>query len=503
MRIPFIGQREVPPAPEASGPAPRVRQITEAVRQMVRLQQRSMASSRDADNEVAVQDIFNELHDTSFFGTGSRWQRGAVWRAQTMYELEGYTFEIVNAIVGFAVGSSRLIDFGDEELNDDFYSWRWNPLSRTDTPIQLAHQLGVFLLRDGDIFEEQIAPPDLSRVRLFSLDARFIWSNAGGYQAHESLGVKLNDQLEPVAYVYQPLAMQPYEIQPREYREIPADTVIHVFKTEFPGQTRGFPWIRRALPFLRILEDFDRMAFRAMHRMITNPGYWSYPVEYMLQDTDTEAPDLDDPDQEAMIRAVYKQILEETRWEDVDVEPRMPTGIEWHEKTHSGLPEHIVKAIRGLLLERVARSVGLSPLALSASGDGTGFLLARVATQGDQKFYSEVQEYIRAALTAVVEYFLDWAMNKSLLWQTRYRGKYQIAFPAFAYIDPLKDAAGVQIQLDSSVLSPQQAIRDSGHDPARVAAEILEWRERLGEHKPREQTDRVSQLLDEATTEQS
>ena len=502
MRLPFLSKREVAPAP-APDPAASRRQIMDVARQAVRQHQRSVESTRDADAEVSVRDIFNELRDTSFFGTGSRWQRGAVWQAQAMYELEGYTYEIVDAIASFAVGTGRLVDFGDEELNNDFYQWRWNPLSPTDTPIQLAHFLAVLLIRDGDIFQEKVAPSDLSRVRLFTIDARFIWSNAGGYQAHESLGVKLNDRLEPVAYVYQPLAMQPYEIQPREYREIPAATVIHVFKSEYPGQTRGFPWIRRALPYLRILENFDNLAFRAMNRMVSNPGYWSYPIEYMLQSTETEAPDLDDPDQEALIRAIYKQILEETRWEDVDVEPRLPKDIEWHGKEHTGLPEHVVKAIRGLLLERAVRSIGLSPLAVSASGDGTGFLLARVATQGDQKLYSEVQEYVRAALGEVVEYWLDWAMNKSLLWQTRWKGDYQIAFPAFAYIDPLKDAAALQILLDSGVLSPQQAIRDSGRDPERVAAEILDWKKKLGEYRPSEQTDRVATLLDDAATEQS
>ena len=483
MWIPFRKNREPVPDPAPSGRRPQPPR------------QRPVLSGEDVRRELDLRDIIDELQETSFFGLGAQWQRGAVWRAQQMYENEGYTFEIVNEIADFAVGSGRVVDFGDEELNNHFYAWKWNPLSRVDTPVHLAKLLAVWLLRDGDDFLEKIAPRDLSRVRLLPIDARFIWSNAGGYSARESLGVKLNDLLEPVAYVYNPTSQTRFEIQPQGYREMPARTMIHAFRTEYAGQTRGFPWIRRALPWLRILEDFDSLTQRAVRRMVTNPGYWQYPIEYMLQDTDTEAFDTEDVDEAAAIRSAYKQILEETRWEDVDVEPRLPNDIEWKGKQHTGLQEHVVKEIRGLLLERIARSVGLSPLALSARSDGGGFLEARVATQGDQKFYESIQEHVRPPLTEVVEYWLDWAMNKSLLWQTRYQGRYRIAFPAFAYVDPFKDAAAVKTQLESNVLSPQQAIRNQGGDPERVATEILEWREKLGQSAPAGATDPVDTMV--------
>ena len=403
----------------------------------------------------------------------------------------------------FAVGTGRLVDFGDEELNNDFYNWRWNPINPMDTPVQLGHLMALWQLRDGDIWLEKVAPENFSRIRLLPLDARFFWSNSGGYNATESLGVKVNDLLEPEAYIYNPHSLQRYEVQPRLYREIPAETMIHSFRTEYAGQTRGFPWIRRALPWLRCLEDFDNLAQRAMRRMVTNPGYWSYPIEYMLQDTDTEAFDKDDADETALIRAVYKKILEETRWEDVDVEPRLPKDIEWHDKNHSGLPENVARQIRSMILERVARSVRLSPLALSANAEGGGFLIGRIATQGDQKFYQDVQEHVRMPMVETVEYWLDWAMNQSALWQTRYKGEYRISFPAMPYADPLKDAAAQGELLDRNVLSPQQAIRDSGRDPDRVQNEILAWREKMGQNQPEANAGNGTALKTAAVVEQS
>ena len=473
MRIPFLSKRE----PEPTPPAPAKRRASPP-------RERPMPLSEESFRQLDLRDLLDELADTSFFSTGPQLQRGAVWQAQRMYESEGYTFELVNEIADFAVGTGRLVDFGDEELNEDFYAWKWNPLNPMDTPIQLGKLMAIWLLRDGDIFLEKVAPAGFSRVRLISLDARFFWSNGGGYQAQESMGVRVNDRLEPLAYIYNPSGRYWDQIQPNDYREIPAPTMIHAFQTEYAGQTRGFPWIRRALPWLCVLEDFDNLAQRAMRRMVLNPGYWQYPMEYVLQDAETDAFDPDDADEMALIRAAFKRVMEETRWEDVDVEPRLPVGIEWKGKQHTGLPENVVKQIRGLLVERIARSVRLSPLALSAREEGAGFLIGRIATQGDQRFYQDVQEYVRSPLMAVVDYWLGWALNRSPLWQTRYKGGYRVAFPAMPYADPLKDAAAQGELIDRNVLSPQQAIRDSGRDPERVQREILEWREKMGQPAP-------------------
>lgn len=497
MRIPFLSKREPEPTPPAQRQVSR-RELMDAAREAARQLHRSAAVSADAERSLSLTELVDELRDTSFFGRGPMFQRGAVWQAQAMYEAEGYTYELLHEIADFAVGAGRVVDFGDEDLNNDFYNWRWNPLNPLDTPVQLGNLMAVWTMRDGDTWLEKIAPRNYSRVRLLPLDARFFWSNAGGYQAREAMGVKVNDLLEPDAYIYNPVGIHPYEIQPNLYREIPASTMIHSFRTEYAGQTRGFPWVRRALPWLRALEDFDNLSQRAMRRMINNPGFWNYPVEFMLQDADTETYDPDDADETAAIRAVYRQVLAETRWEDVDVEPRLPAGIEWKSKQHTGLPENVIKQIRGLIVERIARSVRLSPLALSAREDGSGFLVARVATQGDQKFYQDVQEHVRMPMTEVVEYWLDWAMNRSPLWQARYQGNYRISFPSMPYADPLKDAAAVKTQLDSQVTSPQQAIRDLGYDPDRVLQEILDWREKTGANRPAGETDPVDTMKDAA-----
>ena len=446
--------------------------------------------SEGVREEISLQELFSTIEAGSVINGSRWWNRAAIWQAQWQYSQDGYAHELVENIVDFSVGSDRLVDFGSEELNDDFYGWRWNPLSAGDGPVQLQRLIATNLIRDGDIFLERIAPDSMDYIRLLPLDARHIWSYGGEAQG-DYLGVRLNDRLEPVAYLYRPTAVQPQEAQPRGYRDIPANLVIHHFRTDWPGQARGEPWIRRALPYLAILEDFDRLAYRGMRRMVTNPGYWVYPVEYMLQDASEDSIDPDDPDETSLIREIYRRVLGETRWEDVDVEPRLPEGIEWKGKALTGLTENVVRGLRRALIERIARSVGISALTLSADSEGLNFLAARVTSQGDQRFYRAVQSIVRSAMTDVVEYWLDWAVNKSALWR-QWDGSYRIDMPAFPYQDPLKDAAALQIQMTSGILSPQQAIRDSGGDPERVMVEILEWRETMG---PDAGADEVIEVL--------
>jgi len=449
-----------------------------------------------ARQEVRIDEIFQLIEAGSIINGARWWNRAAIWQAQWQYSQDGYTHELVENVVDFAIGSAALVDFGDEDLNEDWMRWRWNPLSPSDTPIDLQRLIGTHLVRDGDVFLEQLVPESGEYVRLLPLDPRHIWSYGTG-SANEYLGVRLNDRLEPEAYLYRPSAVQPQEAEPRAWRDIPADTVIHHFRTDWPGQTRGEPWIRRALPYLAILEDFDRLSYRAMRRMTTNPGYWSYPVEYMLQDASEESFDPEDPDETALVREIYRRVLSETRWEDVDVEPRLPQEIEWKGKALTSLSDSVIYRVRRALIERIARSVGISALTLSADSEGLNFLAARVTSQGDQRFYSTLQSLARNAMRDVVEYYLDWAMNSSPLWQQRWNGSYRIDMPSYPYQDPLKDAAAIKMQIDSGILSPQQAIRDAGRDPERTIAEILDWRARVGAPDVAAGSDIIDDALDE------
>ncbi len=433
------------------------------------------AAQRD---EIDIDELFRLVETGSLVSAGRWWSREAIWQAQWQYAQDGYAHELVTNIVDFAVGSAPLVDFGEEPLNEEFGAWRWNPLSTGDTPIDLGRMIATSIVRDGDIFLERLQVDDYRALRLLPLDGRHIWSY-GGQSSGEYLGVRLDDSLEPVAYLYRPSAVQPQEAEPRDWRDIPAELIIHHYRTDWPGQVRGESWIRRALPYLSVLQEFDRLLYRGMRRMVTNPGYWQYPAEYMLQDSSEESIDPDDPDETALLREIYRRVLSETRWEDVDVEPRLPQGIEWHGKSLTGIGDNAVRALRRALIERIARSVGISALTLSADSEGLNFLAARVTSQGDQAFYRTLQSLVRRAMQDVVDYWLDWATARLPAWRG-YNGPYRIDLPGFPYQDPLKDAAAIDIQLRAGILSPQQAIRDSGRDPERVIAEILEWRERMG-----------------------
>ena len=490
MRFAFWRKDEPQTPPPVATESARVAALQRRLAGMAMQRQMQLPPS---ERSTPISEILNAFRGTELFGHGVYPSVGYVWQAQALYELDGYTAELIGNIVDFAVGSHDVVDFGNDRRNREFRQWQWNPLNPLDRPNTLQQFIPARLMVDGDLFLQKDVAPD--RCELFPLDARFIWSGSwltgllpGGV---ESQGVKLGPDLRPVAYVYQPTLSNPWEVQPADYREIPAHRVIHAFRTETYGQVRGSPWIRRAMKWLTYLEEFDGLMHDAGRRFALNPGYWSVPDELMLQDPDRsdDAPELD-PDPEdpqdigelAQVRKMVQAVLAITRWDDVHAEFRLPKSIEWNQKPHSGVQQDIFTSIRQMLVERIARSMGLSAMALTASSGSEGYLTARIVTHGDQRFYETVRLYTERALAECVDFYGRWASLTRRRGWTQYRpGDFRLAFPAFPHSDPLKDTTAQSTQLRDRVLSPQEVIRQRGGDPDQVSREIIEWAKKFAE----------------------
>ena len=439
------------------------------------------------ERSTPISEILTAFQGSQLFGHGLQSSMSEVWQAQALYDLDGYTSEIVSNMVDFAIGAQDVVDFGVDRRNREFRQWQWNPLNPMDRPRTLQQFIPTRMMVDGDVFLEKGVRPQ--GADLFALDARFIWS--GSWMTGllpdgvESQGVKLGPDLRPVAYVYQPTLSNPWEVQPADYREIPAHQVIHGFRTETYGQVRGRTWLRRAMKWLALLEEYDLLMHGAGRRFALNPGFWSVPDELMLQDPDRRDdapelnPDAEDPqelDELAEVRKMIRSVLAITRWDDVHAEFRLPKSIEWNQKPHSGVQADIFTGIRDMILERIARAMDLSAMALRAASGSEGFLTARIVTQGDQRVYENLRLHTEGPLGACADFYGMWAKLTGRRGWAGYRaGDYHLAWPAFPYADPLKDATAVSTQLSDRVVSPQQIIRERGGDPKRVADEIIEW----------------------------
>ena len=446
--------------------------------------------SARAQGGLSLRELYEVLEQTSYLTGGSYWSKGIVWWAQWLYEMDGYCREICNTVADQSVGHKRIVDFGHDRLNDDFYRWQWNSLNATENPIDLAWQIARDWQRDGDNFFQQITIGKKRNrknreFRLRVIDPRYIYTPTTLRNPRRIDGVYLNDQLVPVGYEYAPLsARSRFEATDEERKFIPVEQMIHGFRSEYAGQVRGYPPIRAALPFIAILQEYDKLIFDSARRQIANPGFWTVPwATFVNEEIDPEMlPDADEESMQEFTVAMAKQVFDTVRWEDPDVEYRLPPNYVWNSKQHSGLDGPQIQNTRYALISRISRSIGVSPMGLSADATNQGFLASRVTTQSDHKYFAGVQHYVASVMTPIVEYYLDWKLNTSPMWRRLYSEKkgYKINMPEFEYADPLKDKQAEKLDLDMMIESPQQKIRDRGGDPERVMCEILEFRERMG-----------------------
>ena len=80
------------------------------------------------------------------------------------------------------------------------------------------------------------------------------------------MGVEIDEYNRPVKYYFREASIDNYQVG--QLIEIPADEIIHIFKHEFVGQTRGFGDIVASVDSLKQLDDY------ANQHNPNNHAYW-------------------------------------------------------------------------------------------------------------------------------------------------------------------------------------------------------------------------------------
>ena len=156
--------------------------------------------------------------------------------AQTLYERDGYAAQVVRNIVNFAVGEGVRVDFGDAKLNKLWHSWRWSLTSPLATERELQTFAATSLIRDGDIFLEELPAIEGTGYKLRPIDPAYIYKTVGP----AFNGIILDDQMRPTGYLVDPIDRPLYlRGKQRQTRTIDRDDMIHVFEMEYSDQTRG------------------------------------------------------------------------------------------------------------------------------------------------------------------------------------------------------------------------------------------------------------------------
>lgn len=232
---------------------------------------------------------------------------------------------------------------------------------------------------------------------------------------------------------------------------VPADQIIHAFKVQRPGQTRGVPWLAPVMIRLRDLDEFEDA--QLMRQKIA--ACFSVFVR------DSIETDSDFTDSAKELASKVEPGLIEMLPPGKDVTFANPPGVEGY------------KDYLSVNLHAIAMGLGISYEALTGDLSQVNFSSARMGWLEFQRNIDNCRTHIMAPQIndVVFNWFLDAAILAGVI---REKPPVRIKWtaPRREMIDPVKETNSMKVAVRNGFLSWSDAIRELGHHPQDQAEKI-------------------------------
>lgn len=281
------------------------------------------------------------------------------------------------------------------------------------------------------------------------------------------MGVELDQYKKPVAYHvllnhpgdydYTTLASGTKRVR------VPAAEIMHIFRQERAGQTRGAPWSTAAISALKMLHGYREAELIAARTAASKMGFFTSPAGdgFMADDYEGEG---------GTGAPIYS------------AEPgtfhQLPAGVEFQAFD----PSHPTSAYADFeksILRGIAGGLGVSYTSLANDLEGTSYSSIRQGALEERDFYRTLQTFMS-------EHFLDplYRMWLDHVIQFGYTsitggGKYDkfsrefIFRPrGFQWVDPLKEMNAAVVGLQNGILSHSDIAANYGRDAEETFAAI-------------------------------
>lgn len=291
------------------------------------------------------------------------------------------------------------------------------------------------------------------------------------------MGVELDEYKRPVAYHvllnhpgdydYTTLASGTKRVR------IPASEIMHIFRMERAGQTRGAPWSTAAISALKMLHGYREAELVAARTAASKMGFFTSPAGdgFMADGYEGEG-------------GTGAPIL--------SAEPgsfhQLPAGVEFQAFD----PSHPTSAYADFeksILRGIAGGLGVSYTSLANDLEGTSYSSIRQGALEERDFYRTLQKFM-------VEHFLDplyrvWLDHVIQFGYTSITGvgKYEkfsrefIFRPrGFQWVDPLKEMNAAVVGLQNGILSHSDIAAAYGRDAEETFKQIEQDKEMAAQY---------------------
>lgn len=295
----------------------------------------------------------------------------------------------------------------------------------------------------------------LQLLDIARLDTQFNQAATEGRNA-VIMGIEVNEFGRPMAYHI-------FEAHPggaqggRKRQRIDAVDILHVFKTDLPEQTRGFPWMHSAMLRLHQLKGFEEAAIIAARVGAAKMGFFTTPdgqLDGLADDKDADGEYVTEAEPGTF--AVLPN--------GVDFKPFDP------DYPHQNYDAFVKACLRG-----IASGLGVAYHALANDLEGVNFSSIRSGTLEERDNWMTIQAwFVEAVLIPVFEDWLRMALlvqgivlpNGSPLPVGKYDKFVEHLWQGrrWSWVDPLKDIQASKEAISAKLTSPQAVAAQMGAD---------------------------------------
>lgn len=314
------------------------------------------------------------------------------------------------------------------------------------------------IARDGEVIIRMMRSSDGLRLQVLEadlLDETYFLKLDNGNEIR--FGIEFDQYRKPIAYHM--LTNHPGDSQfgadfKRRVR-IPADEILHPFRTERAEQTRGIPWLVSSMNRLKMLDGYAEAELVAARTGAAKMGFFTKKTP------DGWTGEIDD-DGNLPVDASPGTIEE------------LPMGVDFQSwdtnHPNSGYGDFVKSCLRG-----VATSLGISYNSLSNDLEGVNYSSIRAGLLEEREVWKAIQRFlIEHILEPIFEAWLEIELLSGRLglpfdkfWKFNapdFRGR------RWAWVDPKKDMEAAILGIQHHITTHRDVIADGGGDVYEVFA---------------------------------
>ena len=341
--------------------------------------------------------------------------------------------------------------------------------------VDLCEQAIRALCRDGEFIWEVYFNGDSAEINPIEADQldetkNEVYPPTGN---EIRMGVEINDKGRPVAYHF--LTQHPgdavsYDLMLRNrHRRVTADRVLHVFKKERVGQTRGEPPAASMVLGVKMLDGYREAETMGRRLRSALMGFFTSDMPPTAQIE--QLADRPDEDQELF---------------EMDMEPgrmkQLPHGMRFEEFSPGGSTTDYAE-FEQQAKKDIAMGVNISTMSHGMEVSGVSYSSGRTVIQEDREFYKTVQQFmIRRAMKPLFRMWQRFHLisaNPSFT-STQISTVYRSCVfrpRGWDWVDPSKDVSANTEALMTGQTSLTRVAASRGMDISELMAEIAAERE--------------------------